>query len=152
MALALLLSSRSASDFCSYKRCFVAFFRSSYVLVPCQRIRTEINPSSFLALFCHQKHLESHLGRRSTHNVRCGTKHMTNFSHFFFFFFHLALMSLLLALVGDLGSSTLKQHQWRASRKAQVSYSSSCLLSLSPSAPHLPATKNRQWHQLPRFN
>lgn len=64
---------------------FSPWLRSSCALVPCLTLRTENNPSSFLVLFWHQKHLQSHLGRSSTRNVRWGTKQVPNFPNFIFF-------------------------------------------------------------------
>lgn len=76
---------------------------------------------------------------------------MPNFPNFVFFIFHLAQTSLLLVLVGELGSSILRKHQWWASWKAQVSSSSSCLLSISPYTPHLRPPKTDSDINYPGF-
>lgn len=134
--LALLLSSRSASAFCSHKHCFGLQFRLNL----CLKLRTGSNPSSFLVLFCHQKHLESHLGRSRTHNLRWGTKQVPNFTNVFFFSpgsdqFAPCFGRRFGKFCFEVASVMM------TSWNAQVSYFSSYLLSPSPSALHLLSTK-----------
>lgn len=146
MVLALLLSSRSASAFCSHKHYFGPMLGSSYVLIPCQRLRTEVNPSYFLVLFCHQKHLKSQLGRNSTHNrvqSRC---------QLCFFYFSPGPDQLTPCFGRRVGKFYFEEASVMSFLKSPSLFLQFLLAQYQPIYATPPATKNRQWHQLPRFH